>query len=79
MKTFTIHLDVSHEATVEHVAQFAHQHDCYIRSVELNGPAGGNPCYEFGAFNFSALRTLAEDILGRTMDEEEIKTRIVEH
>lgn len=78
--SYTVQLDISHEATVEEVAQFANEHGCYIRSVETNGPAGGNPLYEFASDSFDMVQELTEQILGdgHGFDEQEIKTMIVE-
>jgi len=79
MKKFTVELDVSHEATVSEISQFAYDHGCYIASVIENGPAGGNPCYTFASESFSKIKSLVEEFFGgQGFDEEEIKNMIVE-
>lgn len=79
MKKFTVELDVSHEATVFEVSQFAYDHGCYITSVIENGPAGGNPCYTFSSESFNKIKGLVEEFFGgQGFDEEQIKGMIVE-
>lgn len=79
MKKFIVELDVSHEASVSDVAEFANGHGCYITSVIENGPAGGNPCYTFASESFSKMKGMIEEFFGgQGFDEEQIKTMIVE-
>ena len=43
----SIHLDVSSEASLTDVQEFAQTHNCTAKLFIENGPAGGNPVYEF--------------------------------
>ena len=76
--TYNVQLDVSHETTFELVNEFATGHGCEATLVQLNGPGGGNPVYQFSSDNFNYLQELVEQVLGRGCDEETIKTMIYE-
>lgn len=78
--TYTIELDISHEATHEEVVQFAKDHGCRVMLRIEDGPAGGNPLYTFASESFDMLQELTEQVLGtgHGFDEEELKTMIVE-
>jgi len=45
--TTYLHLDVSSEATLTEVQDFAHEYNCTAKLITEFGPAGGNPVYEF--------------------------------
>lgn len=76
---YVIELDISHEATSEMVHQFAKDHGCVAKLVLENGPAGGNPLYQFSSDKFDYLQELTEQLLGSAgFDEEAIKTMIRE-
>ena len=77
--TYTVELDISHEAAHEEVLQFAQEHGCRVLSRIENGPAGGNPLYTFASENIDYLQELTEQILGvGRFDEEEIRNMLVE-
>ena len=75
---YSVQLDVSHEPTHEEVKQFATDHGCVATLLMENGPAGGNPLYQFSSDNFDYLQELIEQLLGRSCDEETLKTMILE-
>lgn len=75
---YTIQLDISHEPTHSEVSQFATGHGCTATLILENGPAGGNPLYQFSSDKFSYLEELIGQFLGYTPDEEALKTMIVE-
>ena len=78
--TYTVELDISHEAKHEEVVQFATEHGCRVMLRIEEGPAGGNPLYTFASESFDMIQELTEQVLGagHGFDEEEIKTMIVE-
>lgn len=43
----SIQLDVSSEATLTEVQDFANEYNCTAKLITEFGPAGGNPVYEF--------------------------------
>lgn len=43
----SIHLDVSSEASLADVQYYAREYNCTAKLFIENGPAGGNPVYEF--------------------------------
>lgn len=57
-------LDISHEATPESVHQFAQEHGCVAKLILENGPAGGNPLYQFSSDKIDYLEELVGQILG---------------
>ena len=61
--TYSIQLDISHEATKAEVAEFAFSHNCSVALIEEFGPAGGNPLYEFTSKSYDCLLELAMQIL----------------
>ena len=75
---YTIQLDISHETTFELVNEFATGHGCTATLLIKNGPAGGNPLYQFSSDRFSYLEELIGQYLGYAPDEEALKTMIVE-
>ena len=77
---YIIELDISHESTPSEVVEFASNWDCTSKLLMENGPAGGNPLYEFASDNYNNLRELLIEYLGQGhgFDEEELKTMIVE-
>ena len=75
---YLIELDVSHEAAHEEVVQLAHDQGCTVLSKMEHGPAGGNPSYTFAADSKQKLIGLAQEINGITLDEEWIKTKIID-
>ena len=75
---YFVQLDISHEASLETVNQFATDHGCSATLILENGPAGGNPLYQFSSDNFNYLQELVEQVLGGGCDEETIKTMIWE-
>lgn len=76
--TYTVELDISHESTPSEVAEFAFIWDCTSKLLIEDGPGGGNPVYEFLSNNYGNLRDLLIDYMGHDIDEEELKTMIVE-
>jgi hypothetical protein len=74
---YTAQLDVSSEPTHSEVQQFAKEHGCTANLLIINGPAGGNPLYQFSSNNYDHLEELVGQILGR-LDPEHIKTIINE-
>ena len=75
---YFVQLDISHEASSEMIHQFATDHGCSATLILENGPAGGNPLYQFSSDNFNYLQELVEQVLGRGCDEEQIKTMVWE-
>jgi len=77
---YTVELDISHEADHSEVVEFASNLDCVAKLLMENGPAGGNPLYEFSSDNYNKIRELLVEIFGQGhgFDEEELKTMIVE-
>ena len=76
---YFVQLDISHEASLEMVNQFATDHGCTATLILENGPAGGNPLYQFSSDKFDYLQELIEQVLGGVgFDEETIKTMIWE-
>jgi hypothetical protein len=79
MKKFTTEIDVSYETPVSEVAEFAHEHGCYVASVVEIGPAGGNPCYTIASESYKSIKSLIEEYFGGSgFDEEELANFIVE-
>tara|TARA_B110000503_G_scaffold138581_1_gene225057 strand:+ start:97 stop:333 length:237 start_codon:yes stop_codon:yes gene_type:complete len=76
--TYNVQLDVSHETTFELVNEFATGHGCTATLILENGPAGGNPLYQFSSDKFSYLEELIGQLLGYTPDEEALKTMVWE-
>lgn len=70
-------LDVSHEATPEMVHQFAQEHGCVAKLILENGPAGGNPLYQFSSDKIDCLEELVGQILGFA-DQQHIRDQILE-
>ena len=75
---YNVQLDVSHETTFELVNEFATGHGCTATLILENGPAGGNPLYQFSSNKFSYLEELIGQLLSYTPDEEALKTMIWE-
>lgn len=77
---YTIELDISHEVPQSEVLQFATEHGCKAELLMAEGPAGGNPLYQFSSESFDMLQELTEQVFGEGhgFDEEQIKTMIVE-
>ena len=69
---YQIQLDISGENTETEVKEFAQGYDCEATLVLENGPAGGNPLYDFTCDKYSYLEELAEQVIG-VIDEEMIK------
>lgn len=75
---YTIDLDISHEASLDMVNQFASDHGCTATLLEEFGPAGGNPLYRFTSDNQQYLWELADQVFGGMFDEQEILEMMVE-
>lgn len=77
---YIIELDISHEPSHSEVIQFASDYGCTTKLLMKNGPAGGNPLYEFSSDSYDNIRELLEQVIGygHGFDEEELKTMIVE-
>lgn len=76
--TYTVELDISHEAAHEEVLGFATDHGCRVLSRIENGPAGGNPLYTFASESLDYLQELTEQVLGSEFDQDEIRDMFVE-
>jgi len=74
---YVAELDVSHEASQESVHQFAYDHGCVAKLIIENGPAGGNPLYQFSSDKFDYLAELVGQLLGFA-DEQHINDTIRE-
>ena len=61
---YVAELDVSHEATPDMVHQFAKDHGCVAKLILENGPAGGNPLYQFSSNNKNYIEELVGQLLG---------------
>jgi len=57
-------LDISAEASKESVQQFATEHGCSAVLIIENGPAGGNPLYQFSSNSQDCLEELVAQVLG---------------
>lgn len=57
-------LDISAEASQESVHQFATDHGCTALLIMENGPAGGNPLYQFSSNSQDCLEELVTQVLG---------------
>lgn len=75
---YTIDLDISHEASLDMVNQFASDHGCTATLLEEFGPAGGNPLYRFTSDYQQHLWELANEVFGGMFDEQEILEMMVE-
>lgn len=77
---YTVELDISHEPTHSEVVAFAADYGCTTKLLMKNGPAGGNPLYEFSSDEYNQVVELLEQVIGHShgFDEEELKTMIVE-
>lgn len=74
---FVTELDVSHETNYLQVKLFAADHGCTAKLLQQNGPAGGNPLYQFSSDNYDYIEELVGQLLGY-MDPEHIKDKIRE-
>jgi hypothetical protein len=61
---YVAELDISTEASQELVHQFATDHGCNALLIMENGPAGGNPLYQFSSNNKDYLEELVAQVLG---------------
>ena len=77
--TYNIELDISSEPTHPR-SNLTSQKVTAVQQllVQQNGPAGGNPLYQFHSDNFDYLEELASQVLGTNFDEESIKTMVWE-
>lgn len=75
--TFVAQIDVSSEPTHNEVSQFATEHGCTALLLLQNGPAGGNPLYQFSSDNYDYLEELVGQVIG-FMDPDHIKDIIRE-
>ena len=71
--TYIVELDVSHEPTHSEVNQFATEYGCTAKLILQNGPAGGNPLYQFSSDNYNYLEELKQ-----VFDRIDYQTMIVE-
>ena len=76
--TFSVQLDVAHTATLKEVNEFANQFDCLVSLITEDGPAGGNPIYEFSCDTYKPLKNLIVEFSNFELDEFELKTMILE-
>lgn len=71
---YTIQLDVAYTTPKSMVKEFAQSHGCDYKLITENGPAGGNPIYEFSSNNFDYLWELTDQLLGpNKFSEDEIR------
>jgi len=61
---YVAELDISHEPTHQEVCEFAQEHGCAAKLILENGPAGGNPLYQFSSENKHRLFELVSQVLG---------------
>lgn len=61
---YVAELDISAEASQESVHQFATEHGCTALLIMENGPAGGNPLYQFSSNSQDCLEELVAQVLG---------------
>jgi hypothetical protein len=61
---YVAELDISAEASQELVHQFATEHGCTALLIMENGPAGGNPLYQFSSNSLDCLEELVAQVLG---------------
>lgn len=61
---YVAELDISAEASQESVYQFATEHGCTALLIMENGPAGGNPLYQFSSNSKDCLEELVAQVLG---------------
>jgi hypothetical protein len=61
---YVAELDISAEVSQELVYQFATDHGCTALLILENGPAGGNPLYQFSSDNKDYLEELVGQVLG---------------
>lgn len=62
--TYTIQLDIPYTTPKSLIKEFAQSHGCNHKLIMENGPAGGNPLYEFSSNNFDHLWELTDQLLG---------------
>jgi hypothetical protein len=74
---YHVQLDIDANA-IHLVDEFATGHGCTQKTIELCGPAGGNPLIQFSSNNFDHLEELIQQLLGSTPDEESIKVMVWE-
>ena len=60
---YVAELDISTEASQELVHQFATEHGCTALLIMENGPAGGNPLYQFSSNSQDCLEELVAQVL----------------
>lgn len=61
---YVAELDISSEASQQSVHEFASDHGCTAKLILENGPAGGNPLYQFSSDNKDYLEELVAQVLG---------------
>lgn len=61
---YVAELDISAEASQELIYQFATEHGCTAKLIIENGPAGGNPLYQFASNSKDCLEELVSQVLG---------------
>lgn len=61
---YVAELDISAEASQELIHQFAKDHGCTALLIMENGPAGGNPLYQFSSDKKDYLEELVAQVLG---------------
>ena len=76
--TYQVQLDISHEPTHQEVCNFAKDHGCTALLIQKNGPAGGNPLYQFSSDNYNYIEELVGQVLGY-MDPEHISSIIIKN
>ena len=74
---YVTELDISAEASQESIHQFAAEHGCIAKLIIENGPAGGNPLYQFSSDSKDCLEELVSQVLG-DIDYEHIAAAIWE-
>lgn len=70
-------LDISAEASQKSVREFATSHGCTAKLITKNGPAGGNPLYQFSSDSKDCLEELVSQVLG-DIDQEHMSAMILE-
>jgi hypothetical protein len=57
----TVRLDISYEAPHDKVVKWANRHHCKTALIIEDGPAGGNPLYEFSSDDERHVKALIKD------------------
>lgn len=70
--TYSVQIDISHEATDVEIQTFAAEHGCNATLLEEFGPAGGNPLYEFTSDEYDFLLELVDQLGGNPEWIEEV-------